>query len=44
MGAAKMEEAIKGKNDHILAMYKCADYFEEPLAFAEKRTPNWKGE
>lgn len=44
MGAATLEEAIKGKYDQILAMYKGADFVEGPLAFAEKRTPNWKGE
>ena len=44
MGAATLEEAIKGKYDQILAMYKGADFVEGPLAFAEKRSPNWKGE
>ncbi|MBP40069.1 MAG: enoyl-CoA hydratase [Chloroflexi bacterium] len=44
MGAATLEEAIAGKYDQISAMYKGADYIEGPLAFAEKRPPNWKGE
>ena len=44
MGARSLEDAIKGKYDEILAMYKGADFVEGPLAFAEKRTPDWKGE
>ena len=44
MGAATLEEAIAGKYDQISTMHKGADYIEGPLAFAEKRAPNWKGE
>jgi crotonobetainyl-CoA hydratase len=44
MGAPCLEDALKGKYEQIQAMYKSADFVEGPLAFAEKRSPNWKGE
>ena len=40
---ASLEAAIKGKYSQIQAMYKGADFVEGPLAFAEKRAPEWKG-
>jgi len=43
MSATSLEEAIKGRYDQIGAMYKGADFVEGPLAFSEKRKPNWKG-
>jgi enoyl-CoA hydratase/carnithine racemase len=44
MNAQSLEAAIKGQYDQIKAMRKGADFVEGPLAFAEKRAPNWKGE
>ncbi len=44
MGAPSLEEAMKGKYDLVAAMSKGKDYIEGPLAFSEKRKPNWTGE
>jgi enoyl-CoA hydratase/carnithine racemase len=43
MGAASLEDAIRGKYEQIQAMYKSADFVEGPRAFAEKRAPDWQG-
>ncbi len=43
MNASSLEDAIKGKYDQLHAMLKSTDFVEGPLAFAEKRAPNWKG-
>jgi len=43
MDAQSLEEAYKGEYEQIQAMYKGADFVEGPLAFSEKRVPNWKG-
>jgi enoyl-CoA hydratase/carnithine racemase len=38
-----MRAAHEGKYDAVRAMAKSEDYIEGPVAFAEKRPPNWKG-
>jgi len=44
MGAADLESAINGDYEQISKMYGSADFVEGPLAFSEKRPPNWSGE
>jgi enoyl-CoA hydratase/carnithine racemase len=43
MGETSLESAIKAKYSAITTMVKSEDFVEGPLAFSEKRMPNWKG-
>ena len=43
MNADSLESAMNGKYDQVSAMIHSADFVEGPLAFSEKRPPNWKG-
>ena len=40
-----LEAAIKGQRDYpaLAALFKSEDFVEGPLAFSQKRAPNWKG-
>jgi len=40
---AGVQAASKAKYSAVAAMVKSEDYIEGPVAFAEKRTPAWKG-
>ena len=41
---AGVEAASAGKYSAVADMVGSADFIEGPKAFAEKRTPNWRGE
>ncbi len=43
LGHAGVEAASTSRYDGIAAMIKSEDFIEGPKAFAEKRTPSWKG-
>ena len=40
---ASLEEAMNARYDAIVELVKSEDFIEGPLAFAQKRKPNWKG-
>jgi enoyl-CoA hydratase/carnithine racemase len=43
MNVAGVKDAHEGKYDAVKAMMASEDFVEGPVAFAEKRTPDWKG-
>ncbi len=43
MNADSLEAAMSGRYEQVNAMRHSADFVEGPLAFSEKRLPNWKG-
>jgi enoyl-CoA hydratase/carnithine racemase len=43
LGHATLEQAVEGRYPSIHAVLKSSDFTEGPLAFAQKRKPNWKG-
>ena len=38
-----MQESMERPYDSVKAMWTSEDFIEGPLAFSEKRPPNWKG-
>jgi len=40
---ASLQEAMGARYEAIAELVKSADFVEGPLAFAQKRKPNWKG-
>ena len=40
---ASLETAMEQKYDSVLDLFKGEDFIEGPLAFSEKRKPNWTG-
>ena len=40
---ASLQEAMSARYDAIVELVKSEDFVEGPLAFAQKRKPNWKG-
>ena len=40
---ASLEEAMSARYDAIIDLVKSEDFVEGPLAFSQKRKPNWKG-
>ena len=43
LDAPTLREAYEGRYDAVRTLYKSEDFLEGPKAFAEKRTPQWKG-
>ena len=43
LDCASLEESMTAKYDSVVAMAKSEDFVEGPLAFSEKRKPNWQG-
>ena len=43
LGKPSLEEAIRSHYPLLGDMFKSEDFIEGPLAFAQKRKPNWKG-
>ncbi len=44
MQSGSIEAAMEQKYDQVVAMIKSKDFIEGPMAFAQKRKPNWSGE
>ncbi|MEM1390372.1 MAG: hypothetical protein AAGG45_04765 [Pseudomonadota bacterium] len=43
LDTAKFEDALMQRYDAIGLMLKSPDFIEGPMAFAQKRKPNWSG-
>ena len=44
MESGSIEAAMNQKYDQLMKMFKSKDFIEGPLAFSQKRKPEWSGE
>jgi crotonobetainyl-CoA hydratase len=44
MQSGSIEDAMSQRYTELYAMLKSKDFVEGPMAFAQKRSPEWKGE
>jgi enoyl-CoA hydratase/carnithine racemase len=43
LNEASLEKSMQGQYSAVIDLFKSEDFIEGPVAFSEKRAPNWKG-
>jgi crotonobetainyl-CoA hydratase len=43
LNQASLEESMSGQYTAVHDLFTSEDFIEGPVAFSEKRAPNWKG-